>query len=141
MNSKFKGHKKIKLIMSNQEINTKYEKQVGQNLMGSVESLERQVGSVGQPGMVYKSSISHSGCGIGSSKSSSSVDSEGKRREQLSLSLSPSLSHSERERGRERKRGLFLVKSSNLKSMNINSKGNKQIKVNESREAKSNGFG
>ena len=92
MNSKFKGHKKIKLIMSNQEINTKYEKQVGQNLMGSVESLERQVGSVGQPVMDHKSSISHSGCGMRSNKSISSVDPEGKRREQLSLSLSPSLS-------------------------------------------------
>ena len=91
MNSKFKGHKKIKLIMSNQEINTKYEKQVGQNLMGLVESLERQVGSVGQPVMVYKSSISHSGCGISSYKSSNSVYSKARREEQLSLSPSFSL--------------------------------------------------
>ena len=52
-----------------------------QNSMGSVESLESQVGSVGQPGMLHKSSISHSGCGMGSSKSSSSVDLEGKGRE------------------------------------------------------------
>ena len=88
--------------MSNLKINTKYEKQVGQNPMGSVESLESHVGLVGQTGIVYKSSISHSGCGIRSNKSISSVDSEGKRREQLSLSLPLSLTL--REIGRDRER-------------------------------------
>ena len=78
--------------------------------MGLVVPLESQVGSGGQPDMLYKSSISHSGCGIGSSKSISSMDPEGKWREQLSHSLFPSLSHSEGDREREKERGLFLVK-------------------------------
>ena len=88
MNINSKGNKKIKLNESRE-----------QNLMGSVELLERQVGSVGQPDMVYKkSSISHSGCGMGSHKSFSIVDSKEKRKEQLSLHLSPSLSHSKGDR-------------------------------------------
>ena len=125
--------------MSNQEINTKYEKQVGQNLMGSVESLERQVGSVGQPGMLYKSSISHSGCGIGSHKSISSVDikrsnpefninSKGNKRTQLSHSLSSSLSHSEGDRKGERDRGMFYTNSSECGTSNYNMIS---IKLNE----------
>ena len=44
-----------------------------QNPMGSGGPLESQVGSVGQPDMLYKSSISHSGCGIRYHKSTSSV--------------------------------------------------------------------
>ena len=107
---KIKNKTKVKLIMSYLKTN-KYVKQVVQNPMGLVESLERQLGSVGQPVLDYKSSISHSGCGIGSHKSISSVDikrsnpefninSKGNKRTQLSLSLSSSLTL--REIGRER---------------------------------------
>ena len=44
-----------------------------QNPMDSGEPSESQVGLGGQPDMLYKSSISHSGCGIRYHKSTSSV--------------------------------------------------------------------
>ena len=107
--------------MSNNKVNTKDDKQVEQNLVGSGEPLESQDGSGGHLDMVHKgSSGSHSGCGTRSykqgnlqSKTQTRVlggmqcgilKSNKKGRAQLSLSLSPSLSHSEGDREIESER-------------------------------------
>ena len=68
-----------------------------QNPKGLGEPLESQVGSVGQPGMVHRCSISHSDVGNESTKSSRSKDPEVDREtvidKCLALSLNVTCTH------------------------------------------------